>query len=209
MVETSIEVDAPAPVVRRGTVRPAAPRPASLAHLVLQTSAYESMKTWYVTVLNAGIVFEGEGICFLSFDEEHHRIAIKASPGLKRIDRGTVGVHHFAFTHATLADLLGTYVRLRDAGVRPFWTIHHGMTVSMYYRDPDGNQVELQVDTFESKAAATAFLRSEQFKANPIGVTYDADELVRAFEAGTGLADLLRQPALPPGKTPGDMRPSN
>jgi catechol 2,3-dioxygenase len=41
-----------------------------------------------------------------------------------------------------------SYLRLRDAGIEPDICIDHGMTLSSYYSDPDGNRVELQVDNF-------------------------------------------------------------
>ena len=43
------------------------------------------------------------------------------------------------------------------------------------------------------------------FADNPVGVTYDPEELVRNYEAGVPIADLLRIPPLPEGKTPWDM----
>ena len=44
------------------------------------------------------------------------------------------------------------------------------------------------------------------FAANPIGVIFDPEQLIRDYEAGVPLDDLVRRPPLPPGKTPMDMR---
>jgi hypothetical protein len=76
----------------------------------------------------------------------------------------------------------------------PVRTINHGPTVSMYYKDPDGNQVELQVDAFD-KAGAASYFFTEPFQKNPIGVLFDADKMVADYEAGVPEADLLRRPA--------------
>jgi catechol 2,3-dioxygenase-like lactoylglutathione lyase family enzyme len=46
------------------------------AHVVLQTSRFEEMRDWYCTVLDAHVVYEGHGLCFITFDEEHHRVAL-------------------------------------------------------------------------------------------------------------------------------------
>lgn len=46
----------------------------------------------------------------------------------------------------------------------------------MYYRDPDGNKVELQVDNFDLPEEADSFLRSSLFIKNPIGTDFDPDE---------------------------------
>lgn len=50
------------------------------AHVVLQTSQKAQMRDWYCTVLDAHVVFENELLCFLTFDEEHHRIALLSPP---------------------------------------------------------------------------------------------------------------------------------
>ena len=47
---------------------------------------------------------------------------------------------------------------LKDEGISPYWCIHHGITVSMYYGDPDGNQMEFQVDCFAENDEANAFM---------------------------------------------------
>src|SRR3546814_9089830 len=97
-------------------------------------------------------------------------------------------------TYATLADLMATYERLRDKGIRPVFPINHGPTTSMYYADPDGNQIELQVDNYDKIEDATAFFYSEAFAENPVGVEFDPDELLRRLRAGEPEEDLKRRP---------------
>jgi len=53
--------------------------------------------------------------------------------------RAEVGVNHVAYTYANLGDLLDTYARLKQLGITPYWPIHHGVTLSFYYQDPDWN----------------------------------------------------------------------
>ena len=168
--------------------------PAAFAHFVLRTSNMAAMRSWYATVLTAHIVQENEQICFLTYDEEHHRLALVNVAGLHAPDAETWGLAHVAYSYGSLGDLLSTYVRLRDAGIRPVRTINHGPSFSFYYRDPDGNAVELQVDAFPTKAEASAFFTSPAFKENPIGVLFDVEAVIRAYEAGTPVADLLRRP---------------
>ena len=98
-----------------------------------------------------------------------------------------------AFTYENLEDLLSTYVRLRDQGIVPQRTINHGMTTSMYYSDPDGNRIELQVENFTDVQEAVDFMNGPIFEANPIGVLFDADELVERFDAGVPEEELVRQ----------------
>lgn len=168
--------------------------PQRLAHFVLRTSQFHEMISWYRTVLGATPAFQNDILAFLSYDEEHHRVAILAVPDLKPQPEGVAGVHHNAFTYATLFDLMSTYERLRDLGIKPVFPINHGPTTSLYYADPDGNQIELQVDNYDDIEDATAFFYSAAFAANPIGVEFDPDELLRRLRAGEPEDDLKRRP---------------
>ena len=76
----------------------------------------------------------------------------------------------------------------------------------MYYRDPDGLRVELQIDIFATMDEAHAYLKGPEFAENPIGVIFDPEQMIRDYEAGRAFDDLVRRPQLPPGKTPMDMR---
>jgi catechol 2,3-dioxygenase-like lactoylglutathione lyase family enzyme len=169
--------------------------PAKFAHAVLATKQFKEMVDWYTTVLEAEVVHSNSMLAFMTYDDEHHRIAIAAVPGLADKPRHSVGLDHLAYTYANLGDLVFTYERLRDAGIKPVVTINHGPTTSMYYRDPDGNRVELQIDNFESVEELKGFFRSDAFRNNPIGVNFDPEELARNFHAGVPEAELKRYDA--------------
>ncbi len=189
------------------TLPASAPRisPEKFAHVVLKTANYDGVIAWYATVLQARVAFRNDFIAFLTYDDEHHRVAVINTPGSQAPDPGAAGVHHIAYTYAGLGELLATYQRLKAAGIEPARCINHGPTTSMYYRDPDGLRVELQIDNFPM-AEANAYFTGRDFAENPIGVIFDPEQLIRDYEAGVALEDLLRRPPLPPGKTPMDMR---
>lgn len=172
--------------------------PERLAHFVVRTSRYEELVTWYQTVLGAAPAFKNEFLAFLSYDEEHHRVAVINVPDLAPQPEGVVGIHHVAFTYGSLGDLLGTYERLRDLGILPIYPINHGPTTSIYYADPDGNQIELQVDNYDDIETATGFFFSEAFAVNPIGVEFDPEDLLRRLRAGEPEEDLRRRPDIGP-----------
>lgn len=193
----------------RSRVVAARTAPALFAHMVLQTANYEALKAWYIEVLAARVVHEGQGLCFLTYDDEHHRVAIKHAPNASVREREAAGVHHVAYTYPSLRELLANYLRLKEVGILPWWPINHGPTISLYYRDPDGNLVELQVDAFTSKDEAARFFESPEFAHNPIGVLIDPQALLRDYEAGVPLRQLTARPPLPPGATVADMRPTD
>ena len=86
--------------------------PVKLAHVVLQTTDVARLRDWWATVLDAEVIWQNDGLCFLSYDDEHHRIAIAAPPGVTGpVDKSVAGLHHVAFTYDGLDDLVGVYER--------------------------------------------------------------------------------------------------
>jgi len=163
-----------------------------LSHLVLQTGQLAAMRDWYLAVLDARVVYENPALCFMTFDEEHHRLALLALPPEVLSERTptTTGLSHSAFTFGSLAGLVAQYRVLRKAGIAPRVSIMHGMTTSLYYRDPDGNAVELQIDNFASADEATQYMYGPEFREDPVGPTFDAEALADAFDAGVPVAEL-------------------
>ena len=168
--------------------------PAKFAHVVFRSGRLAEMRDWYCTVLEAHVAFENDFIAFLTYDDEHHRVAIVDTGATEPAPPTASGLEHVAFTYGSLEDLVGTYERLKGLGIEPYWSINHGPTTSCYYRDPDGNQVELQIDNFESTEALHDWFRSGAFAENPIGVEFDPEELVARFRAGVPQGELVRRP---------------
>lgn len=171
--------------------------PRKLAHFVLKTSNYDAMIDWYLKVLNARIALAAPHVSFLTFDDEHHRLAICNVPRLAPHDPNACGMDHIAFTYRDLGELLATYKRLDGLGIKPRWPINHGNTISFYYQDPDGNRIELQIENFATADELQDYLSNDaDHAANPLGAPFDPDELVARFEAGVPFTDLIKVSAL-------------
>lgn len=173
-----------------GTTPTAGVVPDRLAHVVLRTRQFEPMLAWWQNLLQAEIVFRNDFIGFLTFDDEHHRIAIVAPPKLDGPQQQAAGLDHIAFTYKDLGDLVITYERLKGEGIEPTWVVNHGPTLSAYYVDPDGNQAELQIDRFATNEEATAFLLSPAFAHHPVGHSVDIADLARRYHEGEDTALL-------------------
>ncbi len=150
-------------------------RPARFVHVVYRTRRFELMTRWYETVFDAKVRYQNPVLAFLSYDDEHHRIALINMAMVQPIEseadrRGAIGVDHVAYTYESVDDLFQNYAQLKEKGITPYWCVHHGVTMSMYYADPDGNQMELQVDAFASSEAANEYMNGSHFSTNPIGV---------------------------------------
>jgi catechol-2,3-dioxygenase len=163
-----------------------------LSHLVLQTGQLTAMRDWYLAVLDARVVYESPGMCFMTFDEEHHRLALVALPPEAVHERTptTAGLSHSAYTFDSMKGLVARYRALRKAGIAPRVPVQHGMTTSLYYRDPDGNAVELQIDNFASADEATQYMNGPEFHEDPVGPTFDAEALADAFDVGVPVTEL-------------------
>ncbi len=169
--------------------------PAKFVHVVYRTRRFEQMLTWYKTVFNARVQYENPALAFLTYDGEHHRfafanMALLQPEGTEADKLGVIGVDHVAYTYASLSDLFENYARLRADGIEPYWCVHHGITVSMYFADPDGNQMEFQVDAFENNEEANTFMY-DHFSANPIGVEYDPNDWLVRLRAGVPESEFL------------------
>lgn len=158
--------------------------PNKLAHVVLRTGNFKAMVAFYKAFLGAHASHETDALAFLTYDEEHHRIAIIHVPGTTPKVRSSAGLEHIAFTFSTLGDLLLSYRQRRALGIVPVWSVNHGPTTSLYYQDPDGNQIETQVDNFDSAGEASEFMVSEDFAENPFGVDVDPEDLIARLEKG-------------------------
>lgn len=172
--------------------------PSSLAHVVLRTSNFTAMRDFYKTFLGATPAFESDQFSFLTYDEEHHRVAIINMPHLAPKDSTTRGLDHIAFTYPTLDALALAYLQRKENNILPAWPVNHGPTTSIYYWDPDGNTLETQVDNFDTNEETSAYLQSEEFQVNPLGVDFDPDELVKRLQSGESHKSIKKRPASGP-----------
>jgi catechol-2,3-dioxygenase len=167
----------------------------TLHHFNLKTTRLQELIDWYTTVVGVEVTFQDATGAWLTNDAANHRIALLCFPGfVDDPDRETrTGMHHSAFEYDRFNDLNASYLRLRDAGIEPDICIDHGMTLSYYYKDPDGNRVELQVDNLGDWQASKEWMRlSPDFRANPIGVFVDPARIAAAAASGEPFSEIHR-----------------
>jgi catechol-2,3-dioxygenase len=182
-----------------------------LHHVTLKTRRQQEMADWYGEVVGMKPNHNGPFGAWLTNDAANHRVALLVAPGLDD-DPGKIahtGMHHLAFEFPDIDGLLSTYERLQVHGITPHACLDHGMTTSLYYVDPDGNSVELQVDNFGDWDASSEWMRTApEFQTNPIGVNANPQLLLEAWKAGADAAELHRRSfsgEFDPG-TPLDLR---
>jgi len=178
-------------------------------HVTIKTSRLQEMVDWYQTLVGVEVTFQDANNAWTTNDEANHRIAFLSVPGLED-DADKVkhtGMHHSAFEYGSFDDLMSSYERLKGKGILPAFSLDHGLTISLYYKDPEGNFVELQSDNFGDWKQSTHWMRtSEDFQSNPIGTFFDPEKVCQAHRAGEPFATL--QPAIRAGKFQPDPPPS-
>ncbi len=171
-------------MVTANTIRP------MLHHVNLKTRRLQE------TVVGTQPTFQFPNGAFLTNDGANHRLALisssKMSDDPDKISH--TGMHHLAFEYKSCDDLLATFMRLKALNIVPHMALDHGMTMSFYYVDPDGNSVELQSDNFGDWKSSTEWMQtSEQFAKNPIGMFVDPSKMVVARADGASLEELHRR----------------
>jgi catechol 2,3-dioxygenase len=173
-----------------------------LHHYGLITTKLDAMIDWYRKVLGMTINHRSttpparngppfSAMAFMSNDEADHRIVFFELPGLPNDAerRGSGLLQHVAFQCDTFDDLLGTYARLKSAGIMPQWAADHGLGTAIYYEDPDRNIVEINVNNYGNAWTAT-----EHIKTMPPGmVQVDLDKMINARNDGASGWELHRR----------------
>src|SRR5882672_6725251 len=108
---------------RIGDEYPNRVRPCKFAHVVLTTPNLPRARSWYLNLFDARVAYENDRVCFLTYDDEHHRIGLIGVPKLVERPPNSWGLEHLAFSYSTLGALLAQYSYLKSQGMMPYWTV--------------------------------------------------------------------------------------
>ncbi len=149
-----------------------------ITHIGLHTADIAAMERFYTGVIGLVVTDRGKvarlgnaDIVFLSANPaNHHQVVLISWQEPKRPSV----VNQMSFKVDTLADLKEMRARINLAAVGPITPIDHGNAWSIYTSDPDGNGVEIYLD-------------SPWQVAQPHGLPLDLDrsveDIMRATEA--------------------------
>lgn len=163
--------------------------PDRIGHVVLKVRNLERSRRFYSELLGLEVMFEIPGMAFLaSHRRDHHEIGLmEVGPAAEAPKGPQVGLAHVAFRLAEEADLIKAYRELKERQVPISFTVHHGITKSVYFLDPDGNQLEVywDVPADQRPAAAKGYLGMERLEFAP-------DD--------PGLADVMKSMGMRPSR---------
>lgn len=124
-------------------------RPKHLGHVNLYVRNAERAKQWYEDVLGLHVYHFRPGFAaFMSADKDKsHEVALmELGEDALLPQRHQVGLNHLAFMMESLDDLKESYARLRAKGVKIDRVVDHGLSLGIYFRDPDGNGLEVSYE---------------------------------------------------------------
>jgi catechol 2,3-dioxygenase len=120
-----------------------------IGHVHLKVADLKRSLAFYRDVLGFELMQQlGDAAAFLSAGGYHHHIALNTweSLGGSPPPPGTTGLYHVAILYPDRAALAGALRRLIEAGIPLEGAADHGVSESLYLRDPDDNGVELYCD---------------------------------------------------------------
>jgi len=175
-----------------------------LSEVVLRTTNYDQLCDFYSLLLAQPPTVEmtpppsadpddPSRICFFDFyfDPPYtQRVAIFEC---KDIGSGPTsrGLHHFQLRTPTIEALVDLYSALKDSGHLPTEAANHGPGTSFYYRDPDGNKIELSSLNFSSRDEMRKLMATDEFKSNPEGFPLDPERLIASRRSGRDLREMI------------------
>ena len=129
---------------------PAPIRP-QLTHAGIYVDDIKTMRDFYVGVMGLVETDSGHGstfdndFVFMSANPAIHHQLILASGRAARAKASTV--NQLSFKVSNLAELRAMNQRVRDYGITGIRPVSHGNAWSIYFDDPEGNTVEIYLDT--------------------------------------------------------------
>ena len=124
-------------------------RPKYLQHANIFVRNAERSQKWYADILGLHTYELIPGrTAFLSADmEQSHEVAlVEVGENALGPQKGQVGLNHTGWQMQTLEDLKEIYLRLMEKNVEIHRVTDHGISIGIYFRDPDGNGIEVSFE---------------------------------------------------------------
>ncbi|WP_247001372.1 VOC family protein [Halosolutus gelatinilyticus] len=145
----------------------------ALGHVHIKVRELDRAVAFYIEHLDLEVAERYDRFAFLSWGRRHHDVALQALGPDATAPGDGVGLYHVAFEVDGEDALRSVYRGLREAGVRTS-PVDHGISKALYFSDPDGNGIEVYVDTRSDadedwRGVSLPFDPEESGDAEPLG----------------------------------------
>ena len=119
--------------------------PRQLGHLVVNVRDLNRAEDFYTNIIGLKVMqkYDGHAVFMSANDAMSHELALvgvgEDAPGP---EKERIGLLHMAWQMDSLEDLKAINQRLKDNGVEIEHYGDHGVSLGIYFRDPDGNEIE-------------------------------------------------------------------
>ena len=135
-------------------------QPKRIGHVVLNVKDLAVSERFYTEILGFQVALKRPAGTFLTCGKIHHDLALFQAPeDAEPVSRG-LGLNHFAVQIGDMDELKEVHRRLKAHGAEIDHLTDHGMTKSVYFRDPDGNRIEFFFNTTETAEEGLAMMRA-------------------------------------------------
>jgi catechol-2,3-dioxygenase len=122
-----------------------------LGHVVLWVRDLEKSVRFYRDILGfpeVGRMRHGRSVMFSTGRSHHELYLMEVGPDAEPVRHGPrAGMYHFGLKIGTTDEELKEAIRTcLESGVEIVGVSDHGVSHSLYIKDPDGNEVELYID---------------------------------------------------------------
>lgn len=162
-------------------------------HVIYADEKFDEMVKWYQTLLSGDITTMPDSApADLLVREDIDAVVIAKRPGLTQ-ERSPIrtGIFHVAWSYSSLAELMTVYQHAKANGILPLEVLNTGILLQVYYIDPEGNGIELQVDAHDTSEATQVAQRSGRREGSVAHWVYDPETILRLMEAGWSDYDIL------------------
>lgn len=130
-----------------------------IGHVHLKVSDLDRSIAFYRDVIGLSVQQQyGRSAAFLSADGYHHHVGLNTwtSQGAGPATHRSVGLYHVAFLYPDAESWRRAVRHVVASGVPIDGSADHGVSQAVYFRDPDGNGIELYWDRPEAEWPRTA-----------------------------------------------------
>ena len=117
-----------------------------IGHVHLKVSNLRKAEKFYIKLLGFKVNERVNNYLFLTLGQKHHDLALQEIVNAKKPTENSIGLYHFAIEAKNLKELASLYFKLKKEKI-DVSPIDHGISRALYFSDPDGNWIEIYVDS--------------------------------------------------------------